>query len=157
MLSVYTYYADKSLPIRERPGDIHFSNINCENIDRFLHYNLSGNETWQLGTPLNAIYFDNVNAIGIKLPLCAYSSADVPFSLHMTDCSITFESPVKEVIRGAFIEKVQLENVSINGTPDSTPLVRSWGGEAPAFDTKKLSGVAATIAQPESPFIVDAI
>ena len=156
MLALFTYYADKTLEIREKPGDIVLRNIECENMDRFLHYNFSGNETWQLGMPLDGITFENVHASGIKLPLCAYSTPECPFSLTLKGCSIAFEAPVPECIRGAYIREVVADGLSVEGASDA-PLVRSWAGDDPELIIEGLSGAAAEVAPADRPFKVKSI
>ena len=52
MVSAFTYYADYSFPIEERPENIIIKDCVIENTDRFLHYNYSGNERWQINRPL---------------------------------------------------------------------------------------------------------
>ena len=156
MLSLFTYYADKTLPIRELPGDICIRRVTCDSVDRFLHYNFSGNETWQLGMPLGGIVFEDVTATGIKLPLCAYSTPDCPFSLTMKNCSLSFLENVPEVIRGAYLGEMNIEGLKVEGAPDA-PLVRSWGGDDPEMNVSGLEGVDATVAQADGPFSVKSI
>lgn len=68
MLSVFTYYADFSVEIPEQPGNIVITDCTVENVDRFLHYNFSGNERWQAHRPLASVRFSGINATGIGLP-----------------------------------------------------------------------------------------
>ena len=156
MLSLFTYYADKTLPIRELPGDICIRRVSCENVDRFLHYNFSGNETWQLGMPLGGIIFEDVTATGIKLPLCAYSTPDCPFCLTLRNCTLSFMECVPEVIRGAYLGKIEVESLKVEGAP-GVPLVRSWEGDDPGLCISNLDGASAAVAAPEGPFKVKSI
>lgn len=156
MLSLFTYYADRTLPIREAPGDICIRNVTCDDVDRFLHYNFSGNETWQLAMPLGGIEFESVKATGIKLPLCAYSSKERPFLLTMRNCSVSYCGSVPEFIRGAYLEKITIDGLTVEGTP-LTPLVRSWGGDDPELDLNRLDGVTAEVSSPEGSFSVKPI
>lgn len=63
MLSFYTYYASVNHYTKDNPGNENVLIRNCkvENADRFLHYNFSGNEPWQSGSPLLDIKFENAN------------------------------------------------------------------------------------------------
>ena len=151
MLSVFTYFADKSLPIREQAGDITITNMSCENVDRFLHYNLSGNETWQQGMPLQDITFKNVSAEGIKMPLCAYADENIPFRLTLENCNFSFDADIQEFIKGAYINSLELSNVSIK-SPSEIPLVRIWAGEKPEINLDNVSGITPEVASTEEPF-----
>ncbi len=81
MLSAFTYYADYSLPIPAQPGNIVMDHCDIHNADRFLHYNYSGNETWQKHRPLASITFQNITADGVCLPITAYGDEDVKLTL----------------------------------------------------------------------------
>jgi hypothetical protein len=154
MLSLFTYYCDATLKVREAPGDIIFKNCRCENVDRFLHYNFSGNELWQKFTPLADIRFENMKAEGIKLPLCAYGAESCPISLSFENCSIAFGEPQKEFIRGAFPGRFVLRNVDVKGVHG--PLLRSWGGEA-KLETENVTGIEIKTERATDPFHVKAI
>jgi ribosomal protein L21 len=64
MLSFWTY-ASVVHYTKENPGNenIIFRNCSIENVQRFLHFNFSGNEPWQSGCPLKDVKFENVLAI----------------------------------------------------------------------------------------------
>ena len=67
MLSAFTYYADYSVAIPVLPGNIVMQDCEIENAMRFIHYNYSGNETWQKHRPLESITFRNVQATGVSM------------------------------------------------------------------------------------------
>ena len=149
MLSLFTYYSDFTLKVRHDPGEITVRNCTLETAERFLHYNFSGNETWQKNRPLRSIRFENVVATGIAMSLCAYGDKDAPLSLALKDCRLSFMKPQRELIRAAHVGSLSLEDVSVEGV--GGPCVRSWGGVAePA--AKALSGVKPTVAVAEIPF-----
>ena len=129
MLSLMTYYADRTIPVRNRPGGIVFEDVTCENVDRFLHYNYSGNETWQRAVPLADITFRNVRANGILLPLCAYGDAAVPFRLTLENVDLSFREPVKELVRGAHVEAVKADGLRVKGVEG--PFFRNWSAMEP--------------------------
>lgn len=143
MLSIFTYYADFTFPIRDVPGAIVIRNCTAENVDRFLHYNYSGNETWQKGCPLADIAFEHVRATGVSMPLTAYGDPDVPITLRLTDCDVAFEGDRTEgcFLKTAHYRRVTLDRVGITGLEGQT-LVRSWGGDGEL----ELNGVEAGIA-----------
>ena len=151
MLSLFTYYADFSIQVRRTPGNIVFRNVTCRDVDRFLHYNYSGNETWQRGMPLKSIRFEKVKATGIKLPLCAYGDKDVPFSLSFKDVAISFAGTPPEFIRGAHVERIKAENLRVEGVKG--PFFRTWGGE-PKVEAKDLKGLVPTVEAAKEPFRV---
>ncbi len=154
MLSLFTYFSDFTLAVRHDPGDIVVRNCSLENAERFLHYNFSGNETWQRNRPLTSIRFENVEAHGVGMSLCAYGSEDRPFSLLLERCRIAFAGPQREFIRAAHVESLRLRDVAVEGV--AGPCVRSWGGVAPV-DAQGLSGVFPTIETADEPFHTQAI
>ena len=149
MLSFFTYYSDFTLKVRSDPGEILVRNCRVMNADRFLHYNFSGNETWQKNRPLRGMRFENVVAEGLKQSLCAYGDAAVPMRLELAGCAFSFAAPQKELIRAAHLEALVLDGVAAEGVEG--PLVRSWGGVARP-EAKDLRGVAPTVVQAEEPF-----
>ena len=155
MLGLFTYYADRTITIREAPGDIVFRNITCRGAQRFIHYNMSGSETWQLGSPLADVHFENVNAAGIKNPLCAYGTEDCPINLFFKDCSISFESEMPEFIRGAFIGAIHINGLTVEGV--SGPFYRQWMDMTAGMDITGLSGIQASSSPGEGKFIVKRI
>ena len=149
MLSLFTYYSDFTLKVRHDPGEITVRNCTLDTAERFLHYNFSGNETWQKNRPLQSIRFENIVATGIAMSLCAYGDKDTPLSLALKDCRLSFAKPQRELIRAAHVGSLSLEAVSVKGVEG--PCVRSWGGVAEP-EAKDLSGVKPTVAIAEIPF-----
>ncbi len=126
MLALFTYYADFTLTVRHEPGEIVLRDCSLENAERFLHYNFSGNETWQKGRPLSSIRFEGCEARGVGMSLCAYGDAAHPLSLSFERCRFAFAPPQSEFLRGAHIAALALRDIAIEGVDG--PLVRSWGG-----------------------------
>lgn len=127
MLSAFTYHAEFSLPIKERPENIVVKDCLIENADRFLHYNLSGNESWQKGRPLGDITFENIKATGIKLPMTAYGAENDPLELTLKNVEIV-ESPDfvgDALIRTCHYKRIILENVKLENLPCKS-LVKRW-------------------------------
>lgn len=149
MLSLFTYYSDFTLNVRHTPGEITVRNCRLENVDRFLHYNFSGNETWQKNRPLRDIRFEGVTARGVGMSLCAYGDAAEKLTLALKDCRVSFAAPQKEFVRGAHIRRLELENVTVEGVDG--PCVRSWG-DVTAPDAKDLRGVKPDVAAADAPF-----
>jgi hypothetical protein len=123
-LSIFTYYADQTAPIPYLPGNIQMVDFEAKNVDRFLHYNFSGNEVWQLAVPLKSIRFENVKAENVALPLTAYGDKDVKIDLELKNVDVSFGVENIPFIQGAHFDKLTLENVKINGKISS--LVKSW-------------------------------
>lgn len=94
MLSMFTYYADFSVDIPQQPGNIVITDCTADNVDRFLHYNFSGNERWQSHRPLESIKFQNIRARQIGMPLTAYGSKECPLQLTMKDMDVAFRENV---------------------------------------------------------------
>ncbi len=155
MLALFTYYADKSIDIREQPRDMVFRDIVVENADRFIHYNFSGNETWQLGMPLGSVHFERIRATGVKLPLCAYGEKEKPIALTFKDVSIRFAAVVPEFIRGAWIQEVSAEDLAVEGVEG--PFYRNWSEMTPKFEFKGTVPANPKIETAKMPFEVQAI
>ena len=115
MLSAFTYYADFSMPIEEMPGNIVIKNCSFDNVDRFLHYNFSGNETWQRYYPMSDITFEGIDAKNVRMALNAYGREDLPFELTMRRVNIAFDdaSDATELIRAANCKRILLDGVKI--------------------------------------------
>jgi len=155
MLALFTYYADKSLDIREQPKDMTFRDIAVENADRFIHYNFSGNETWQLGMPLGSVRFENVKVTGLKLPLCAYGEEERPISLAFDNVSIRFAGTVPEFLRGAWIREVTAKDLTIEGVDG--PFFRNWSSAVPRLRFEGASPESQTVRPGEGKFKVKPI
>ena len=149
MLSLFTYYSDFTIPVRGDPGEITVRNCRVENAQRFLHYNFSGNETWQKNKPLGSIRFEGVDAKNVWMSLCAYGDGKSRLSLALVNCRVSFLKKQAEFVRGAHIASLVLRNVSVEGVDG--PCVRSWGDvEKP--DAQGLSGVGPTVEAADAPF-----
>lgn len=137
MLSVFTYFADFSMPVRETPGHITIRDCRAENVDRFLHYNFSGNEIWQKAAPLHDITFENITARGIAMPLTAYGDETMKLSLTMKNVSISFAEGHEDMdfMQVCHFDRILLDHVSIRGLKTGA-LVRTWGdnGELKCLD-----------------------
>ena len=154
MLALFTYYSDFTIEVRHDPGEITIRNCRVENAQRFLHYNFSGNETWQKNRPLRSIRFENVVATGLELSLCAYGDKDAPLSLSLENCRVSFGKPQRELIRAAHVEALTLDAVSCEGVEG--PCVRSWGGVAPPA-AHNLVGASPDVVDADVPFRVNPI
>lgn len=89
MLSAFTYYADFSMPIPEIPGNIIIKDCVFDGVDRFLHYNFSGNETWHRYRPMADNTFENIKATNIAMALNAYGREDSPLELTLKNVSFS--------------------------------------------------------------------
>ena len=154
MLSLFTYYADFTLDVRHAPGEIVFRDCSLGNAQRFLHYNFSGNETWQKGRPLSSIRFEGCEARGVGMSLCAYGDPSRPLSLALERCRFAFAPTQAEFLRAAHVGALALRDVTVEGVDG--PLVRGWGGVA-APDAAGLSGVAPVVEPATGPFRTDPV
>lgn len=160
MLSVFTYYADFSVEIPEQPGNIIIENCVAENVDRFLHYNFSGNERWQAHRPLESVTFRGIDATGIGMPLTAYGSAEVPLLLTMRDVKVSFREGVVNTafLHAANFDRILLENVRIEKENDA-PLIKTWtqGGQIVLRNITCGIPEENRVVYTEEPFICKAI
>ena len=157
MLSAFTYYADYSLPIPEQPGAIRVEDCQIRNTDRFLHYNFSGNETWQRQRPLESIMFRNVTAEGIARPLTAYGTADCPLTLELQDVDVTMRSDATSVpfLQLAHYDEVRLTRVRVTNTC-APELIQTWtDGEIRLRGVAH--GAACDVCAAAEPFVCSAI
>jgi len=138
MLSAFTYYSDFSLNVRELPGDIVLRNCTIENTDRLLHYNFSGNETWQKNRPLHDIRFENITATGISMPLDVYGDTNTPVIVEMKNMDFTFRKGFDAVsfIHACNYERITLDGVTVKGA-GRAPLIKTWS--AGKIELKKVS------------------
>ncbi len=127
MLSVFTYYAELATDIHNLGTNITIRDCMIENADRFLHYNYSGNETWQQGKPLLDIKFENIKASGIAMPLTAYGDAEMPVSLTLENIEFSFRDGKEDTtfIHAANYKKIRIKNISLHGAK-ADHLIKSW-------------------------------
>ena len=125
MLSAFTYYADYSVPIPYQPGDIVLENCEIKNADRFLHYNYSGNETWQKHRPLSDITFRNIKAEGVSMPLTLYGDKDIPATLTMENVSLSMREGYEDVdlMHACHFDEITLKNVTIS---NGSARIKTW-------------------------------
>ena len=121
-LSFFTFFTGKSA--RAVSSDIVFRDCHFSGVEQFMHYNLSGNERWQCGSGLHDVVFENVHLEGVKHPICAYSNKDAPLRMSFRDSSIAFREPVRNLVRGAWIESVDRSGLKVDGV--TGPDVRYW-------------------------------
>ena len=155
MLSILTYYADFSHVIRHAPGNIVIKNCTAENCDRFLHYNFSGNETWQRNRPLTSVTFDHVAATNVRLPLAAYGSEAEPLTLVMKDVDVAFiEGSTVPFMHLAFWEDVRLERVRVRNV-NAPIFIKTWSdGPAPrVFGCDFVDFAGAFLKRVNEPFL----
>lgn len=160
MLSVFTYYADFSVAIREQPGNIIIRHCEIENVDRLLHYNYSGNEIWQKNRPLQSIMFEDVHATGISMSLTAYGDEKVPLYLTMQNVDIQFASEHRKMdfIHTCHYSLINLENVRIRGLSDGA-LVRTWCGNGRLIYKELICNIQKEnyLVTSDEPFVCQAI
>lgn len=157
MLSFFTYYSDGTHPVRRNAGEIEIVDCTSDDTDRLLHYNY-GNEKWQRGKPMTDITFRNVRATRIKMPISLWGDREVPVRLTFKDCEIGFSAPQDELIHGAYISAVELDNVKVSGGVNG-PLVRLWRADEmrPTIQVKNATGFEAEIRPADAPWSVGAI
>lgn len=137
MLSAFTYYSDFSREINETPGNIVFKDCVVESADRFMHYNFSGNEPWQVNKPLESIRFENITASGIKMPLTAYGDNSLRYVCSFRNCDISFDKEYSgnTFMQAAFYKNLSFENVTVGNI--GNPVIKTWtDGEITLCNTK---------------------
>ena len=155
MLSLFTYYADHTFSIPVAPGNIIISDCRVENVDRFLHFNYSGNERWQKNRPLEDITFTGIEATGISMPLTAYGDNTARFTLRFTHSSIDFSEEVDvPFMHVANYRLLELSDLRIRRS-GSSPLILSWGGDGTftAEDVVCSAGAGIAVTPADIPFV----
>jgi len=125
-LSAITYFCDLSLPVTARPGNFVVRNCRVENVDKFLHYNFSGNEQWQGGSPLEDIHFENVEISGVLGPCVVYADAKVPLVLTMDNVTFRLADGAENAgfMQAAHFKFIRLKNVTLPNA--AAPLIKTW-------------------------------
>ncbi|MBO5414997.1 MAG: right-handed parallel beta-helix repeat-containing protein [Clostridia bacterium] len=127
MLSFWTNFVSKDLPVRKPAGKVLIRNCTVKNADRMLHLNLSGNEPWQKGTPPTDITFENIKIEGVKMGLTAYGIESSPMEITLRNVEYSYAEGAEEtpLLRVAHCSAINLENVKVSGFA-GTALIRAW-------------------------------
>lgn len=129
MLSFFTYFvqADYREP-RKAPGKIIIRNCTVDNMSRFLHINLSGNEPWQKGNPPTDILFENIKATNIRTGVNAHGDGEVFFDIKFKNMEYTFSDECNEnsFMRASEFGNITFEQTSFNNFKGNT-FIRKWG------------------------------
>ena len=127
MLSFWTNFVTDDLPVRKPAGRVLIRNCTVKNADRMLHLNLSGNESWQRGTPPTDITFENIKAEGILMGLTAYGIESSPMEITLRDVDYSYREGAEKspMFRVAHCKAINLENVRVTGFGGAS-LIRTW-------------------------------
>ena len=159
MLSFFTYYADYSVPIPEEPGNIVIENCEIVGADRFLHYNFSGNETWQRHRPLRDITFKNIRATDVSMPMTVYGTPDCRITLTVENAVVGIRDgcAMKEWIRACHYGRISLSAVKLCGFGGEC-LIRSKGeGTVEAGEIDCPLPESSYVMKTEQDFVTQAI
>ena len=137
MLSFFTYFAMDDLPPLAEPGNIVIRNSKINGPDKLLHLNLSGNETWQRGTPPTDITFENIVATNIPNSLCAYGVEGEPLNITFKNFDYSYCEGFENTpfMLGAHITELRFDNTVIKGFKGNA-LIKAWSDIS--FDAKGL-------------------
>ena len=128
MLSVFTYYSERHTLGDKPQGNIIMTDCVIKNADRFLHYNYSGNEPWQSGSPLESITFRNIKASNIRVPLNAYGDSEKKITLILNNVEIT-DSPDfngGSLINACNYDLIMLNNIKISKINNCDAIIKKW-------------------------------
>jgi hypothetical protein len=154
MLSLFTYYSDFTLKVRNDPKNIIIRNCKAENVERFLHYDFTGKQVWQKNRPLREITFEGIEAENILMPLNAYGDPVETVDVSIKNSSISFVKEADCVIRGGNFGKIEIDSVEIKNL--SAPLVKVYG-EVGEIKVKDLIGVKDIYTVTDEEFEADPI
>ena len=126
-LSLFTYYADASVIIKNLATNIVIRDCNVVGTQRFLHFNYSGNEPWQNNKPLLDIVFENITATDIEMPLTAYGDKDSPFEMTLKNIEFSFREGFEDnpFMHVANYKKIKLEDITVKNAKGDC-LIKSW-------------------------------
>ena len=127
MLSLFTYYADGSVKIRHPATNIVIRDCEVDGPQRFLHFNYSGNETWQNNRPLLDIKFENIIAKNIQMPLTAYGDSESPLDISFENIDFSFKEGFEDCdfMHAANFSRIRLKNVRVANARGGC-LIKSW-------------------------------
>lgn len=152
-LSVFTYFVGKS--VKNPAGKILFRNCRFSGVDRLIHYNLSGNERWQVGRGLKDVTFENVTAEGLSVPLVVYGTPEVPLELSARKCRLTFREKVNALLRGGHVGAINMTDVSVENLDGS--FFQNWTESKPQIRLEDTTGVPSAIEQMACKFVCETI
>ena len=152
-LSFFTYYGNPRS--RFSSGNIVFRNCRVSGVDRFMHYNFSGNEPWQKGVGLTDVAFENVYAENVVYSLTAYAGKGTSLNICFRDCTFTFGEFVSEFIKGANVGAVSADGLKVKRV--NGPFMRVWEETTPKLDMKRCTGIGPVSEKAVRPFKVKAI
>lgn len=157
MLSAFTYYSDYSMPINVQPGNIVISDCTIDMADRFLHFNFSGNETWQKHRPLESIEFRNIKAKGISKSINIYGGEDVPVTLKLIDVEMSIRDGFENIdlINACNYECIKLNNVNALNFKGEC-VVRKWSDGDVMFKNVH-AGNTKKVLSASKPFFAESI
>ena len=126
-LSLFTYYADASVNIKNLATNIVVRDCKVSGTQRFLHFNYSGNEPWQNNKPLLDIRFENITAENIEMPLTAYGDSENPFELTLKNIEFSFREGFEHnpFMHVANFKKITLEDITVKNAKGEC-LIKSW-------------------------------
>lgn len=127
-ISFYTY-ASVNHYTKDNPGNENVLIRNCkvENADRFLHYNFSGNEPWQSGSPLLDIKFEDISVENICYPITFYGDKDKHIKFRMENVDVTLKDGFVDMplIHAANFDIIELKNVDVKNAVGNV-LIKKW-------------------------------
>lgn len=126
-LSLFTYYADASVNIKNFATNIIVRDCKVSGTQRFLHFNYSGNEPWQNNMPLFDIKFENIVAENIEMPLTAYGDKGNPFKLTLSNIDFSFKKGYEKnpFMHVANFDKITLKNINVRNA-EGDCLIKTW-------------------------------
>lgn len=126
-LCFFTYFVTDDLPQQKQPGNIVIRNCKINNIDKMLHINLSGNETWQRGNPPTDITFENIEATDIKIGFCGYGDGIVPYKLNINNIvyKVADGFETEPFMKVAHFGSINIKNTKIFNY-NGNAFIRSW-------------------------------
>lgn len=127
MLCVFTYYADYSMDIPNKPGNIVISDCTVDGADKLLHYNYSGNEMWQINRPLSSVTFENITAKNLSMPSILYGDDKEKVLFNMNNCKVSMKNGCEntEFMQVANFSEIIIENVELENYTAKT-LIKTY-------------------------------
>ena len=129
-LSLFTYYADASVNIKNPATNIIIRDCKVSGTQRFLHFNYSGNEPWQNNRPLLDIKFENIVAEDIEMPLTAYGDKENPVEITLNNIDFSFKKGYEKnpFMHVANFKKIKLKNINVKNACGEC-FIKSWSSD----------------------------
>jgi len=129
MHTPFLYYCDFRAQIRKTPEDILIRNCQFENPDSLIRLEFDGEHKWCCNRSLKSITFEDCSFVGLGKTATLHGDAEEPVILRMKNCTISPREEAKglEILMACNFERIEWENVQVEGYTEPTFLLKTHG------------------------------